>query len=278
MLDGYPVARLQCAQPELTTWRVHAGSADAVGEVIATFVGMRPCGLLIFDGGIQGRPYAFFLRKGRLCSAVGRGQFETLTKWILERDRRDRVRGRDAPKGVSGSRWLTRAKEFVEESLQDALRCGHGASATVLLIQGDVHWLGDEINPQLAPDLQFLLLEHARRSDESPGVLARLGSLSQVAIPCQALPDHPQRAKCKGVGQDFVDQPDDAAMLEWRDAQDLFEWCDGVTTLEEAIEGAMVGYFRGVMALATLVKLGSITLVDTHEDSNVLSLDVQDRD
>lgn len=276
LMDGSPVATLQGPQEDFTVWRVHAGSADAVGEVIASFVGMRPCGVMIVDGGAGSTPYAFNLRKGRLCSAVGTGAFETLTKWILERDRRDRQRSSPVPGADDDERWLVRAREFVEECLLDALWRSHGSGSTILLVQGEVHWLEDEIDAQRAPDLQFLLLEYARRSDELPRLLTQVGDLEHTAIPRQALGTFPERSDAKG-GKDFFDEPDAAAMLEWRDVQEVFEWCNGVATLADAINGAMVGHFRGVVALVTLVRLGAITVVDTHEDSNVLSLDALDR-
>jgi hypothetical protein len=133
-------------------------------------------------------------------------------------------------------------------------------------VRGDVTWNGTCLPEGKGIPLQHLLLEHARRSDELPRILRRLGETAQLAVPLSEPPAKPtmpprQRGRVDD-GWDFFDDPDPAALAEWSDARLVWPLCDGQHSLEEIVELALLGRFRGLAALAALHDRNHLTLVD----------------
>ena len=105
----------------------------------------------------------------------------------------------------------------------------------------------------VAPDFGFVLMEHARRVDELPRIETALRDLGQAVVPVRAPGQHPS-GRVKAVSDsesdwDFFDDPDPAAEAEWLDARWVFDFCDGVTSIEGLGDATMLGRFRTLAAV-----------------------------
>jgi hypothetical protein len=233
-----------------------------VVDVLAALAAQDPTGVLVIE--TQDDAFAFEVDRGRLTGARGLGALDQLEPFVAEVHRRHPQRfGPDEEIGREQPGWMKVARAFVEERVLDQLTLGRAPGTRMTLIRGDVEWLGTRLPPGVGPTLGHVLLEHARRFDELPKVLGVLGDLDRVAVPLAEPGERPHHAPTHGSGEwDFFSDPDPAALAEWNDALAVWSLCDGESSLRELIDGAMLGQFRGLLALRTLAAARCIVLIE----------------
>ena len=254
----------------LAVLAAHTGPGASLAELIATLAAGRPSGIAVLGSADGDHVVAFAMRDGTVTGATGTGQLQTLGDWTLE------FRRRIAGSVVESASQFDPARTYVTESMLEALaRCDRpGASFT--LLQGPLTWLDDRVDE--GPSLDHLLLEHARRSDEQPRVVAKVGDLDRVIVPLAppgeraAKPTQKVRLADEAEsGWDFFDDPDPAAVAEWNDARRIFELCDGMTSIDGVVERSMLGRFRTLSAMLALVERSHIAFMAHFTGCDVAS-------
>jgi len=246
----------------LTVLVAHIGPGSSLAELIATLASARPSGIAVLGNADSTYAAALALHDGTLVGATGTRPLESLAEFTLEFQRRA------SGSAIEGSAELDPTRTFVTETALEALRRCEGAGASFALVQGGLHWLDDRLADGNAPSLDHLLLEHARRSDELPRIVAKIGATDRVIVPL-AVPGEraarPTQARLLAdeseSGWDFFDDPDPAAEAEWRDARRVFELCDGMSTIDDVVERSMLGRFRTLSAMLALVERSHIAFM-----------------
>ena len=261
---GVVVAELGTDPSQLNPMCATSAEGMPVVEVLAAIAAQDPTGLLIIESADLKEGFSFEIVGGKVTGARGPGTLGQLEHWCAEVHRcypdRFDTGDRDDPL------WVEVARAFVRERVLDHLALALSPGARLTFVRGDVRWRGTRLPEGKAIALHHLLLEHARRWDELPRILDRLGSLEQRAVPMTeptATPSEPPPTE--GAEQDawdFFADPDPAALEEWSDALLVWPLCDGQHSLGEIIELALLGRFRGLAALATLVARDHIVLVE----------------
>lgn len=234
-----------------------------VVEVLAALAAQNPTGVLIIE--TPEDAFAFEVNRGRLTGARGLGPLDQLEPFVASVHRRHPERfGHDDAVGRDHPAWMRVARAFVEERVLDQLALGRLPGTRMTLIRGDVEWIGTRLPPSLGPTLAHVLLEQARRFDEMPKIDAALGDLDRVAVPLAEPGERPQHVERSGPSNDwdFFSDPDPAALAEWEDAVELFKLCDGELSLNEVVDTAMLGRFRGLLAMRTLVSTRCVVLIE----------------
>jgi len=236
-----------------------------VVDTLAAVAAQDPSGVLLIE--TRNASFAFEVTGGRITGARGSGPRGQLEPWVAEVHRRHPERfARDRALGTAAPAWLEVARAFVEEHVLDQLALCREPGARLTLARGDIQWIGTRIPAHVGPTLRHLLLEHARRYDEEPRILAALGELDRVAVPLREPGPQPSAKPAAAAGEDegwdFFDDPDPAAMAEWDDAVRIWSLCDGQSNIAEIVDEALLGRFRGLLALHTLVKAGHVMLIE----------------
>ncbi len=267
-LRGIPVATVGPDPAAVTPMCAVSARDMPVVDTLAAVAAQDPTGVLLIE--TRDAAFAFEVKNGRIIGARGTGPRGQLEAWVAEVHRRHPERfaalGSTAPDAPA---WLEVARAFVEEHVLDQLALCREPGARLTLARGDIEWCGTRIPEHVGPTLRHLLLEHARRYDETPRIMAALGSLDRIAVPMREPGRRPTTAPRKRNAEendwDFFDDPDPAALAEWDDAVRVWSLCDGASTLAEIVDEALLGHFRGILALHTLAKAQHIVLVDSHD-------------
>lgn len=264
-LRGLPVATVGPDPASVTPMCAVSARDMPVVDTLAAVAAQDPTGVLLIE--TKDVAFAFEVKHGRIIGARGTGPHGQLEAWVAEVHRRHPERfPTTSSTNAETPAWLEVARSFVEEHVLDQLALCREPGARLTLARGDIEWVGTRIPEQVGPTLRHLLLEHARRYDEEPRIMAALGSLDRVAVPMREPGKRPSAAPRKANASeedwDFFDDPDPAALAEWDDAVRIWSLCDGQSTLAEIIEVALLGRFRSLLALQTLVKAQHVVLVD----------------
>jgi len=271
-----PEGRLLCLGPEPVAV---VTDPDAVGALIArvglatglpTLLGMltsvRPTGVLVLSDADGDHSLAVELDEGRVVAAVGSQEHQSMGSWVVELHRRyEQARGLDVTSNDAAVvRALRPGRAFLQEVVLEALTLCDVPGGSLLMLEGEVQWLHERLEPQDTQDIGFVLMELARREDEGAELESRLGTLAAVAAPVSKPPEDRAAAPRMSVAPslDFVEHPDPAANAEWLDARYVFAFCDGVTDVESIVELALLGRFRTLSAIAALLHHGHVRLVD----------------
>lgn len=264
-LQGEPVAMI--AEPEHAAALVATVGPEApLPDLAGALISMRPSGALVVAASDGTSSLALGLHEGRVVSAVGPHNLQSMGTWVVEFHRRyGHARGgRTSGNEAALLRALEPGRTFVVESTLEALqRCDH-PGASLLLLQAQTHWLHEQLPRSRAPEFGFLLMEHARRGDELPGIERALPGGGQAVVPLSRPGPSPgvRPQKPKGSEWDFFDDPDPAAESEWLDARIVFDFCDGTTDVNGLVKRAMLGRFRTVSALVALAERDHIRLIN----------------
>ncbi len=266
LLGGRALATLG-EHERITAIAARIGQRGSLAEMIATFVAPRPSGLLVLGDPEGDGALGLLLRDGAAAAVVASGEHGSCASWVLEFHRRR----------LTSPLWLTESSGtridpsrtfLLEQSLAAIDRCD-APGGSLLWLTGAVTWLGDELPAGAACDAGFLLLELARRTDELPRIEAAIGALDRVVVPTSRPGARPaksveRKALVEDAEQswDFFDDPDPAAEAEWADARHVFEHCDGMTTIEGLIERAMIGRFRTLQAMVSLLERTHVTTTE----------------
>lgn len=276
-----PEGRLLCLGPEPVAV---VADPDAVGALIARvgamtglpmLLGMltsvRPTGVLLLGSPDGEHSLAVELDEGRVVGAVGSQPHQSMGGWIVELHRRyEEARGQESSaEDAAVVRALRPGRAFLQEVVLEALTLCDKPGGSLLLLEGQVQWLHERLEPEDTQDIGFVLMELARREDEGGELESRLGTLDAVATPVSKPPE--DRATAPRVEEadtlDFVDHPDSAANAEWLDARYVFAFCDGITDVSGIVELALLGRFRTLSALSALLHHGHIRLVDSADEN-----------
>lgn len=265
-LEGRAIAALG-EGGDVTTFVASIGREGSLAEVIATLIAPRPSGLLVLGDPERRGQLALMLRDGIAVAAVGVGDLAASSSWVLEFHRR-RLEGALWPSD-EGALRVDASRTFLVERALDAIACCDVAGGSLLWLSGSVTWLGDELPAAAACDAGFLLLELARRTDEGPRLELAIGALDLVVVPISRPATRPARPVERRVPRDdaedswdFFDDLDPAAEAEWTDARHVFEHCDGITTIDQLVDRAMVGRFRTIQAVLVLLERGHVTTAE----------------
>ena len=152
VVDGVPVAAIASDPGRLSTLSGSAGPGSPLIELLASLSHRAMQCVLVIESR-SGRAMSFAIEQGSLVGAVGSGPRERVGTYA--REYRERF-------GVgSYEGW---AALFLEEAFFRTLPLLSVAGARMTVIQGDVQWR--EPRAPRAMNLQFALMEHARREDE----------------------------------------------------------------------------------------------------------------
>jgi len=232
---------------------------------------IRPSGILLLSSAIRDRSLAIELDEGRVVGSVGSEPLQAMGAWVVELHRRLEVArgGVVSTEDAAIVRALRPGRAYLRESVLQALEeCDH-VGATMVLLEGDVQWLHERLEPEDTADFGFLLMELARRSDECTALAEALAPLDAVVTPI-ARPPADRRAAPKGKAKlDFLDDPDPDATAEWLDARYVFSFCNGIVDIEGVIERTLLGRFRTLAALAALRDHGHVQLVESGTETRV---------
>ena len=261
---GIIVAEIGADPSQLNPMCATSAEGMPVVEVLAAIAAQDPTGLLIIESADLSEGFSFEIVGGKVTGARGPGKLGQLEHWCAEVHRcyPDRFDTGDREDPL----WVEVARAFVRERVLDHLELALSPGARLTFVRGDARWRGTRLPEGKAISLHHLLLEHARRWDELPRILDRLGSLDQLAVPMSEPTEAPSKPPpADGADEDawdFFADPDPAALEEWSDARLVWPLCDGQHALGEIIELALLGRFRGLAALATLVTRDHIVLVE----------------
>jgi hypothetical protein len=272
-LRGLPVATVGADPASVTPMCAISARDMPVVDTLAAVAAQDPSGVLLIE--TRDAAFAFEVKHGRIIGARGTGPRGQLEPWVAEVHRRHPERFAAAGANADTPAWLEVARAFVEEHVLDQLALCREAGARLTLARGDIEWVGTRIPETIAPTLRHLLLEHARRYDEEPRILASLGSFDRIAVPMREPGTRPVLAARKPSSSDaewdFFDDPDPAALAEWDDAVRIWSLCDGQSTIGEIVDDALLGRFRCLLALQTLVKSQHVVLVDPSKRTRLPS-------
>lgn len=269
-LHGDPVATLPA--PEAATALVaQVGEGTSLPDLVGALIATRPSGVMVLatpDGSFSS---ALSLQEGRVLSVMGPEPLQNMGTWVIEFHKRvasargARVTGEDA----AFMRALQPGRTFVFEAVLQALSCCDVAGASLLLLQGEKHWLHETLELSRAPELGFMLMEHARRGDELASLEASLGSAEGPIVALTRPAERPavSPVAVKKSDWDFFDDPDPAAETEWLDARLVFDFCDGSSGITGLVERTMLGRFRTVSAIVALLHRKHIQIIaDEYAD------------
>ena len=262
---GEPVATL--VEPDtVSVLAAQVGSAAPLPELIGILTAARPDGIMVLGNCDESYALALAMKQGRIVSAAGPEPLQSMGPWLVEMHKRHAValRGSATPADAQMIRTLDPARGFVVESALEALdRCDE-PGARILLILGEARWLHEELEAPTSPDLPFVLMEYARRTDEMPTIEEAIGGARQLVTPLRRPAERPEsRPKAtRGADWDFFEDPDDAAESEWLDARYVFPFCDGLTDVETLVDHTLLGRFRTLSAIQVLAERGHVALVD----------------
>ena len=237
-------------------------------EMLAALAGHDPTGVMLVEDANGTGGFAFNLERGRVTGARGSGDLDDLKAWAKELYTRFPERVTTPPPGEAstpGTEWVEIAKDFVREHALDSLEYSTTPGTRITLLRGDVTWQGPSLPGGSGLGLQHLLLEHARRHDEVPRMMSKLGDLSQLALPMYEPGPMPPGGKPTPTGdsEDWGDaKPDSASQAAWDLARAVYHLCDGQRSIADLSEYSMFGGFRTLEALVLLAKSQSVIVVE----------------
>lgn len=266
-LGGEPIAAL--SDPEsIGALTARVGRTTDLPTLLGMLTSIRPTGVLMLSSACEQHALAIELDEGRVVGAVGPSPLQSMGAWVVELHRRyEEARGGSSTaEDAAIVRAIRPGRAFLRESVLQALADCGATGATMVLIEGDVHWLHERLEPEDTADFGFLLMEYARRADEGPALAKDVGSSPKVVMPLS----RPGEART-ATGQprlDFVDDPDPAAVAEWLDARYVFPFCDGVLDVNGVVERTLLGRFRTLAALSALLEHGHVRLIDDNGETH----------
>ncbi|MGH1343963.1 MAG: hypothetical protein ACRBN8_20560 [Nannocystales bacterium] len=267
-LCGVPVAEVTTNIAHLNPTTATSSEGMPAVEMLAALAGHEPSGVLLVESMNGKRGCGFHLEKGRLTGACGPGVLGELVSWSEELHARFPERTKTPPPSQSDTpdpQWKDLAREFVYESALEALRQSSVPGTRITLLRGDLTWQARTLPLEASPSLQHLLMEQARREDELPRMLDKLGDQGQLALPMYEPGPLPPGGKPSSTGdsEGWGDaEPDSANKRAWDLARTVFRLCDGQRSLRELSEFGLLGEFRTLEAIILLAKSQCVIVVD----------------
>lgn len=266
-LGGEPIATL--SDPEsIGAVTARVGGTTDLPTVLGMLLSMRPSGVLLLSSACGSHALAVELAEGRAVGAVGPRRLQSMGAWVVELHRRyeEACRGSSTADDSAIVRSLRPGRAFLRESVLKALADCGDVGAVMVLLEGDLHWLHERLEPEDTADFGFLLMELARRTDEGPALERGLESSSKVVMPITRPGEHRTEAGRRHLN--CVREPDPASLAEWLDARYVFPFCDGVLDIDGVVEQTLLGRFRTLAAVSALREHGYVRLVDECDESD----------
>ena len=264
-LGEQPIAVL--SEPSTTGALVaHVGEVTNLPTLLGMLTSIRPSGIVLVSSSRAECSLAIELDEGRVVGAVGPRALERMGAWVVELHRRyDEVRGATGPSDDAAVvRALRPGRVFLRESVLRALATCDHVGSRLLLLEGEVQWLDQRLEPEDTADFGFLLMELARRNDELGALEAALLEEGGIPMPVSRPP-----VQSPAPPDDDGWEVEDAA--GWLDARFVFPFCNGVLDVEAIVERTLLGRFRTLAALHALAEQGHVRLVKAErvgEDAN----------
>ncbi|MBX7084648.1 MAG: hypothetical protein K1X88_35920, partial [Nannocystaceae bacterium] len=262
-LEGEAVAALA---PACTAVVARVGRRGGLFELLATLLAGRPRGVLVLGDAERRSTTAAWLDDGAIAGAradTPLGRADAFTAAFV-------ARHGDAPPPVAA---LEPARVFVLETVVEAFDACDHAGATLLWLEGHATWLAEAVPASARVDASAVLLEAARRRDELGSLQRSVARRPAVLVPLSPPGERPSAAPTAVTDDDgddgawdFFDDPDPAALAEWADARHVFACCDGAADLDEVVARAMLGRFRALQAIATLLRCGHVVVTPLATD------------
>lgn len=243
-------------------------------EMLAALAGHDPSGVMVVENANATDGVAFLLERGRVIGARAAGTLGDLKAWSKQLHARFPERVQTPPPGETDApdpAWLDLARDFVREHVLEALGTTITPGTRITLLRGDVTWKGPALPHESGLGLQHVLLEQARRQDELPRMLTKLGKLSQLALPMYEPGPTPPGGKPTPTGDSdgWGDaEPDPATRKAWDMARMVYHLCDGQRSIAGLIDFGMLGRFRTLEAVTLLAKSQCVIVVDGHHGSD----------
>lgn len=272
-LCGVPVAEVTTNAAHLNPTTATSSEGMPAIEMLAALAGHEPSGVLLVESANGKQGFAFNLDKGRVTGGRGPGPVGDLESWSEERHARFPERTKTPPPSQCDTpdpQWAELAREFVYESALVSLERSSVPGTRIILLRGDVDWLPSTLPVESSPSLQHLLMEQARREDELPRMLDKLGDHGQLALPMYEPGPLPPGGKPNANGDSDGwgnAEPDQANRKAWELARTVFRLCDGQRSLRELAEYGMLGEFRTLEAIILLAKSQCVIVVEAPNAS-----------
>ncbi len=265
-VGGVPIARVTTDPSHLNPITATSSEGMPALEMLAALAGHEPTGLVVVEGMRSDAGYAFVLEHGRVTGARAPGPRGDVAAWADALRERFPERLGTPATSVDDAEWVEFAADFIREHALEALEASARPGTRIALLRGDVTWIGDTIPANSAPGLQHLLLEQARRQDELPRMLGKLGDLNQLALPMYAPGPLPPGGKPTAMGPaaEWGDaRPDGATSESWERSRALYPMCNGQRSIADLVEEGMFGRFRTLESMIMLAKAQSVIIVES---------------
>ncbi len=267
-LCGVPVAEVTTNVAHLNPTTATSSEGMPAVEMLAALAGHEPSGILLVESANGKEGCGFHLEKGRVTGACGPGELGDLVTWSETLYTRFPERTKTPPPTQSDSpdpRWSELAREFVYESALESLKQSSVPGTRITLLRGDVTWQPGTLPLEVSPSLQHLLMEQARREDELPRMLEKLGDHGQLALPMYEPGPLPPGGKPNATGgaEGWGNAaPDSANRAAWELARTVFRLCNGQRSLRELSAYGLLGEFRTLEAIILLAKSQCVIVVE----------------
>ncbi|MBV1857041.1 MAG: hypothetical protein KUG77_01425 [Nannocystaceae bacterium] len=272
-LCGVPVAEVTTNVAHLNPTTATSSEGMPAIEMLAALAGHEPSGVLLIESADGSMGFGFHLENGRITGARGPGAIGDLVTWSEERYARFPERTKTPPPSQSDTpdpEWGELAREFVYESALESLKRSSAPGTRITLLRGDLTWQPPTLPFEIGPSLQHLLMEQARREDELPRMLEKLGDHGQLALPMYEPGPLPPGGKPSANGDSDGwgnAEPDHANRSAWNLARAVFRLCDGQRSLRELTEYGLLGEFRTLEAIILLAKSQCVIVVEAPSAS-----------
>ncbi len=267
-LCGVPVAEVTTNVAHLNPTTATSSEGMPAIDMLAALAGHEPSGLLLVELADGEDGFAFNLEKGRVTGARGPNAVGDLVTWSEECYARFPGRTTTPPPTQSDNpdpRWSELAREFVYESALESFRRSSVPGTRITLLRGDLTWQQPTLPLEVAPSLQHLLMEQARREDELPRMQETLGDCGQLALPMYEPGPLPPGGKpsANGDTDGWGDaEPDSANQAAWELARAVYRLCDGQRSIRELTHYGLLGEFRTLEAVILLAKSQCVIMVE----------------
>ena len=259
VVGDLPVALVASERARINPMRTTSAQGMPVVEMLAAMASTDPTGVLALESADGRRGFAFEVVGGRVTGAQGTGDYGQLERWSAGIHARfpERFKG-----GEDGPLWVQLARTFISTRLVDELTQAEEVGTQMTFVRGEVQWIGTRLPAERGVRLGHLLLEYARVRDELPKLEQRLGSTSQLVVPISHPGDQgPAATKpADPDGWGSFDEPDPEHADAWKDARAVWTLCDGVMSIEELVDAAMIGRYRTLSAIRLLRDGGHVVL------------------
>ncbi len=258
-LEGRMLASVSKEKARVNVLRTTSAEGLPALDVLAGLAAADPTGIVFIGDGTAA--LAFALEQGRIVAAHGngpRGSMSAFCSGMTREDRRvwatDHLRIEDR---------MHRA--FIERCVLDRLALGQTVGAQLTLLRGDVHWLGPKLAREHAPRLPFVIMEHARETDERTRLEGQRDGTQWIAR--QRTASAPSRRHLRAVPDEergfgeLIDEPGATPAL----LAAVSRRCDGQRTIAEIVEASPFGRAPTLRALADLERGNAVELVPVEQ-------------